>query len=65
MPADEPRPRWVVPDLIAALDSGIAARLLAVHPAAGWCRACRSVAPCSTRSLAEAAGASPRRSHPS
>jgi hypothetical protein len=35
VPADEPGPRWDVPDLIVALDSGIAARLLAVHPRRG------------------------------
>jgi hypothetical protein len=44
--------RWEVPELIAAIDPGIAARLLAAHPASGWCRSCRAGAPCSTRTLA-------------
>lgn len=51
------RPRhWEVPGLIASLDAGIAPRLLARHPATGWCRSCRTTAPCSVRQLAEAAG---------
>lgn len=48
---------WEVPGLIASLDAGIAPRLLlARHPATGWCRSCRTTAPCSVRQLAEAAG---------
>lgn len=53
MPADVDG--WEVVVLIAALDPGIACRLLRVHPAAGWCRACRVTAPCSTRAIGEAA----------
>jgi hypothetical protein len=52
---EHPR-HWEVPGLIAALDAGIAPRLLARHPATGWCRSCRTTAPCSVRQLAEAAG---------
>jgi hypothetical protein len=47
-------PRFVVAELIAAYDPGIATRLLALHPAEDWCRSCRATAPCSTRTLAEA-----------
>jgi hypothetical protein len=52
---EHPR-HWDVPGLIASLDAGIAPRLLARHPATGWCRSCRTTAPCSVRQLAEAAG---------
>jgi hypothetical protein len=52
---EHPR-HWEVPGLIAALDAGIAPRLLARHPATGWCRSCRTTAPCSVRQLAEAGG---------
>jgi hypothetical protein len=52
---EHPR-HWEVPGLIASLDAGIAPRLLARHPATGWCRSCRTTAPCSVRQLAEAAG---------
>lgn len=47
------RARWEIAELVAALGPGIASRLLAGHPADGWCRSCRASAPCSTRSLAE------------
>jgi hypothetical protein len=57
----EPVPRWEVPELIAALDDGIAGRLLAADPAEGWCSACRASSPCSTRRLAEAVRRAARR----
>ncbi|MGQ0573659.1 MAG: hypothetical protein ACT4RN_05570 [Pseudonocardia sp.] len=41
--------------MIAALDPGIAPRLLAAHPAQGWCSRCRTAAPCSARRIGEAA----------
>jgi hypothetical protein len=52
---EHPR-HWDVPGLIASLDAGIAPRLLARHPSTGWCRSCRTTAPCSVRQLAEAVG---------
>lgn len=45
---------WEVAELIAALDPGIAPRLLAAHSAEEWCRSCRASAPCPARQLAEA-----------
>lgn len=47
-------PYWEVAALVAALDPTIAGRLLAAHPPDGWCRPCRTGAPCPTRGLAEA-----------
>lgn len=48
-------PRWEVAELVAALDAGIAPRLLATHPTSGRCRPCRAEAPCPARRLGEAA----------
>jgi len=62
----EPWLLWEVPELIAALDPGIAGRMLAAHPEEGWCRSCRVTAPCSSRTLAAAAdraGTRPARGH--
>jgi hypothetical protein len=42
---------------VSALDPTIAPRLLAAHPAKGWCRSCRATAPCSSRLLATLAAA--------
>jgi hypothetical protein len=53
----EDRPRWEVAELVNALDPTIAPRLLAAHPAKGWCRSCRATAPCSLRLLATLAAA--------
>jgi len=47
-------PRWETAELVAALDAGIAPRLLASHPAVGRCLSCRRSAPCPARLLAEA-----------
>jgi hypothetical protein len=49
---DEEQPRWEVAELVGSLDPTIAPRLLARHPAEGWCRSCRMTAPCSLRRLA-------------
>lgn len=46
---------WELADLVAALDPAVVPRLLAGHPAEGWCRPCRITAPCPTRTLATAA----------
>lgn len=59
------REGWEVAELVAALDPGIAARLLAAHGFEGWCRSCHRSAPCPTRLLAEAAALAGRpRSRP-
>jgi hypothetical protein len=50
----EPPPRWEAAELIAALDPGIAPRLLAAHPSTGRCSSCRLPGPCPIRRLAEA-----------
>jgi hypothetical protein len=50
---------WEVPALVVALDPGIPGRLLASHPAEGWCYGCRANAPCSMRLLAETAAVLP------
>jgi hypothetical protein len=57
----EERPHWDVAELVNALDPTIAPRLLAAHPAKGWCRSCRATAPCSLRLLATLAAAMPVR----
>ncbi len=66
VPADPPVPdageeRWEVAELIAKIDPTVAPKLLAMHPVAGWCWCCHVTAPCSIRSLAEAAHDAGRR----
>jgi hypothetical protein len=60
----EDQPRWEVAELVRALDPTIAPRLLARHPAEGWCRSCRATAPCSLRMLATLVAALPMRAGP-
>ncbi|WP_037068354.1 hypothetical protein [Pseudonocardia acaciae] len=50
----DPTDRWETAELIAALDPRIAARMLAQHPAEGYCWRCRTDAPCSSRILGQA-----------
>ncbi|MHA6623579.1 hypothetical protein [Pseudonocardia sp. DLS-67] len=55
----EDQRRWEVAELVRTLDPTIAPRLLARHPAEGWCRSCRATAPCSVRMLAALVAATP------
>lgn len=53
--------RWETAELVAALDPGIALRLMAIHPETGYCQNCHTDAHCSMRTLAEAADRAARR----